>query len=46
MMKHTTSAGFQEDLKKEKPFVPSPLMGEGWGGGGIAGHGFNPSPSP
>ncbi len=24
-----TSVAFQENLKKEKPLVPSPLMGEG-----------------
>jgi hypothetical protein len=27
-------------------FSPSPLMGEGWGGGEIAGHRFTLSPSP
>jgi hypothetical protein len=34
-MKNETapSVAFQENLKKEKPLVPSPLIGEGYGGG-------------
>ena len=32
--------------QKVEGFSPSPLMGEGWGGGESAGHGYNLSPSP